>query len=76
MSIAHYLPQHLLCFRPLPHGHGALRLCDAAGIDCRVPRSSWVTSETSSGLSGSTPTITFHPLRSQRATISWALVNV
>jgi len=71
--VAGYLAQHRLYFRPLPHGHGPLRLGPAAGTWSRWPPSNWTTSLTSSGLSGSTPTTTFHPRSSQRLTISWAL---
>jgi hypothetical protein len=53
-------PQHFLYFFPLPHGHGSLRpiFSDRAGSE---GFNAFSKSEMSSGLSGSKPTINFHP---------------
>jgi len=68
--------QHLLYFRPLPQGHGSLRPAFGMANKGSCGLRSRSTSEMFSGLSGSIPTMTFHPCLLQRSIISWDLSRV
>ena len=70
LILSTYPPQHLLYFLPLPHGQGSFRPVLACTLAASGGLRSRSTSEISSGLFGSMPTITFQPLLSQMDRIS------
>jgi len=61
LIVSIYAPQHLLYFLPLPQGQGSFRPVLTCAFAASGGLSSRSTSEISSGLSGSMPTMTFHP---------------
>ena len=68
--------QQFLCFLPLPHGHGSLRPTFFSTILGLGRFSNSVKSEISSGLSGSSSILYFHPFSSNAAVTSLYLLSV
>ena len=77
MRGSHYpLPQHLLYFKPLPHGQGAFRPIFGSELAAFGGIRSRSTSAIFSGLSGSKPMMIFQPFVLQMDKISSARLCV